>query len=252
MDVPKPVCDAEIPLEVAFLCIHCHNFSQDFYNCTSCGKLMSNVVDVKVVSEADNNHVTKVIEDKTETKKSRGRRREINCYGMYLKEQKELNLNISKKLDSEAMVKKWKSLSDSEKAVYKSRSLEDKAYVKASNDTSERKYKKKKSEPDVVLNKKVLRNKRDTELKAQKRDETMEVKKDLFCARNMLTKMIAEKKANMLTLSNEVEVNEKEITDVSNEIRVSERLLKNKREKLSVVKKEYRELYAGNVFTDKQ
>ena len=111
---------------------------------------------------------------------------------------------------------------------------------------------KKKSEPDVELKKKILRNKRDTELKAQKRDETMEVKKDLCCSRDMLIKMIAEKKANMLILSNHLEVNEKEITDVSNEIRVSERLLKNKREKLSVVKKEYRELYASNVFTDKQ
>ena len=61
MDVPKPVRYAEIPLEVALLCIQCNNFSQDLFNCTSCGKLMSNVVDVIVVSDADNNHVTKVI-----------------------------------------------------------------------------------------------------------------------------------------------------------------------------------------------
>ena len=136
----EAVVDPGLPLHLAFLCSHCNNISDSSEECEHCGNLLSNfkdgeklvsdVVEVEVVG-IHLNDVDHDVEKDTNVVKvnHKVKKREVNCYGMYLKEQKELNKNISHKLDSEAMIKKWKDMNENQREVYKNQSIEDKRLI---------------------------------------------------------------------------------------------------------------------------
>ena len=242
------------PLDVEFLCIQCNSFSQDLNKCTQCGEPVNGgVVEVQVVGNelkgqvAEENRSEDQVEDESsEAKEAKGcksRRREINCYGMFLKEQKEISKKKSQKLDSQVVSEIWSRMSDSEKAKYKQQSLKDRDFIVARKVTQFKEKKKKKTDTEDIVRKKKMKNKKDTELKAQKREESSEMKKDLDCSRKMLDSMIVEKKDSSASLTKEIEFKDKEIEDVSNEIKLSEKLLLNKKERLVAIKKEYKELF---------
>jgi hypothetical protein len=241
--------NAVTSFEILFLCIQCNNFSEDLNNCRHCGNIDLNGVEVQIVSDET---VQEVVENVDESKEAKSievehkmRKREINCYGMFLKEQQEINGNSSKKLDIETMSVKWKGLSETEKAKYKQQSLEDREFLKTQSSSAPIKGKKRKNlvEPVDVEMKKKLRNKKDSEVKAQKREEIVELKQDVSCSKNILAGMIAEKIETLAKYIQEVETDAIELESISKEILVSEKLVKNKKETLAMYKKEYKELY---------
>jgi hypothetical protein len=239
-------------LDVEFLCIQCNSFSEDLNKCTQCGEPVNGgVVEVQIVGNelkcqvaGENRSEDQVEAETSEAKEAKGcksRRREINCFGMFLKEQKEISKKKSQKLDSEVVSEIWSRMSDSEKARYKQQSLKDRDFIVARKVTQSKE--KKKIDTEDIVRKKKMKNKKDTELKAQKREESAEMKKDLDCSRKMLDSMIVEKKDSSVSLTIEIELKDKEIEDVSNEIKLSEKLLLNKKERLVAIKKEYKELF---------
>ena len=235
--------DPGLPLHLAFHCIHCDSFSIDPNLCVNCGKrvsvinsgqLVSNVIEVDVVD------LNKSVEADT-----KARKREITGYGMFLKEQKQLNRKTSQRLDSEAMIQKWKGLDETEKDVYRKKSVEDKTLIIGKKLISETKDRKRGSDSEE-RSKKNKRNKRDTELKIQKRESAKETENDVSTAKIMLNCMIAEKEENLLVLSKSLENNEKEIARLADENSLSDRLLLSKKEKLSLAKQKYKDLYNNN------
>ena len=240
--------DLTFPLHRAFHCIHCDTYSFDPNSCVNCGKLVpdsdlmnfgqlvSNIIEVNVV---DLNKAANV--------DSKARKREINCYGMFLKEQKQLNSKTSQRLDSEAMIKKWKGLDETEKDVYRKKAAEDKIFIMGKKSLSETKDEdSKKGSDEEERSKKNRRNKRDVEVKTKKRELFKETENDLSSAKLMLSCMIAEKEESLLVLGKSLEINEKEIARLSDENSLSARLLISKKEKLLVVKQNYKDLFSHN------
>ena len=233
-----------LPLHHAFHCIHCDAYSFDPNLCVNCGKLVpdsdlinsgqlvSNIIEVNVVEL-----------NKTAEVDSKARNREINCYGMFLKEQKQLNSKTSQRLDSEAMIKKWKGLKETEKDVYRKKAAEDKIFIMRNKSLSGTKDKDRKKGSDLEeRSKKNRRNKRDVEVKTKKREFVKEIENDVSSAKLMLSCMIAEKEV----LGKSLEINEKEITRLSDENSLSARLLISKKEKLLLVKQKYKDLFSHN------
>merc|ERR1712096_120524 len=176
-------------------------------------------------------------------------KREINPYGMYLREQKENCKKKSLKLDLEAVLKSWKSFTGPQRAKYEKMSLEDRESLKMQRQLESKKGKTSFEKQEI---RKMLKNKKDLELKSYKREEHKALRKDVDSSKIVLKLMIAEKKERFKKLVKEVETNEKELECLSTELSVSEQLLQNKKEMVNMYKKEYKELFSNNLSMKKQ
>ena len=83
-------------------------------------------------------HQMKLRMKKERRKKIQSRKREVNPYGMYLKELKE---NCSQKLDLKSAFLTWSKMTDSQKEKYKEKSLQDRKVLKVKKQQSKDKIK---------------------------------------------------------------------------------------------------------------
>ena len=170
-----------------------------------------------------------------------GRRREITPLGMYLKE---LKVNRQKngltlKVNLKGAFKEWKEMSEEKKAKYKELSILDKEEVKSGNIN-----RGKKDDDDEKSKKKGLKNKADRERMASDRQYVKMLLKDFTSAKAIAGKMIAEKRAVLLSLEKDISEGQDKKENLSRVLTVSEKLVEVKIEKLKKMKKEYRELFS--------
>ena len=218
----------EHEVSIVVICEECGFLSEDLTACSSCGyETMRPCSDSVEMSSPEN-----VVKLKS------SRKREINPYGMFLKEQKN-NLkkaNSEQKLNLDAVLKKWKNLKQEERVKYKEMSIEDKKC------TAQKMKKTKKIKPDILKEQKRIKN---TKSKATERRKKKSIELDVQNLKPLLSIMIAEKKSALVALDKEITGCKGEIHNLSQELLVSKKMVKFKIEKLNVIKKEYKKLFAS-------
>ena len=218
--------------EVAMLCKECSCLSENLTVCSQCGHSMEEAATTpdSSISGGEVPQTLKI------------RKREITPYGMYLKELK-LNLeqkNISKNIDLVSAHKNWSNLSDEETAKYKTMSLEDKQYIKAQAG---------REKVDIIVKKKkaerlILKRKKDAERMVVEREKVKMLNEDVEQSKKIIHTMLADKRAALLDLDKDIDEYKEQLENLSKELTVSEKLVLVKRDKLSLLKKDYKELFS--------
>eukprot|EP00092_Neocalanus_flemingeri_P017143 GFUD01018540.1.p1 GENE.GFUD01018540.1~~GFUD01018540.1.p1 ORF type:complete len:268 (+),score=80.82 GFUD01018540.1:122-925(+) len=249
--------------QVVFLCEQCNKVSEALNRCTHCeDTLMAEMtlelpdhqdqvlIEIQLAADISEVYEAEIDEEKAQKKARKRPRREINSHGMYLVEQKEIYKKNSQKLDMEVVLKNWENMSNLDKAKYEEQSVKDREAKKREFEEEHGKsgIKERKMSDDEVVEqelKKKIKNKKDLETKANKREEIKDLEKDVCCSKNILKSMIEAKKQTLEVLDQEIERNSKELDNTSKEVIVAEKLILKKKETLVLVKKEYKELFSS-------
>ena len=148
--------------------------------------------------------------------------------------------NISKNIDLVSAHKNWSNLSDEETAKYKTMSLEDKQYIKAQAG---------REKVDIIVKKKkaerlILKRKKDAERMVVEREKVKMLNEDVEQSKKIIHTMLADKRAALLDLDKDIDEYKEQLENLSKELTVSEKLVLVKRDKLSLLKKDYKELFS--------
>ena len=163
--------------------------------------------------------------------------REITPYGMYLKQLK-LALkqkNTIQKIDLAIAHKNWIDLSEEDKFKYKNMSLEDKLKVQL--------LAGKKSKADGQEKSKKIKRKNDSERMVINRGKEKVLKEDVKQSKKIVLEMLDIKKAALLGMNEDIAMTKDQIDDITRELEVTEKIVFKKKEKLKLIKKEFKELF---------
>ena len=221
-EMEKPVED---PVQTMVVCKECNCIVEDLESCSECGKSL--VVDLCNVAD-------------TQQIKPQFRKREITPLGMFLKEQKQ-NLKKSdstRKLNLSNAMKSWRNLSQEEKLKYNELSLRDKEHVQSQKNISDVDVE------NVKKARKKVKNKNDADRKAIERKNIEIMKKDLESSKNLVNSMLIDKRKALLDLDKDLAECKERKQTLSRTVLVSDKLLEVKKEKLKVIKRDYKELFS--------
>ena len=232
------------PEPVQFMIIYdkCNGLSENVISCSLCGSSILDILDsenVSVSPEDQNKDAHQILTPNL------GRKREVNCLGMYLSERKkEVTKNkVSRKLDMAAELKAWAAFGPEDKKKYRSMSIEDRLKLKE-------KAAELKSEDEIKsdIEKKKAKYIKDAEAKNKKRKHVNKMMDDIETSRAMLDSMIEEKKEDLKNIENDLISLEKDLTDLSGQVMLTGKLINVKKEALEMLKKDYKELYSKHKY----
>jgi len=227
-------------IELMIVCEKCKGLSENIISCSICG---SSILDIP---NSENVSVSVSPDDKNEDANQMlspnlGRKREVNCLGMYLSERKKevTKNNSSRKLNMEDELKAWDALGPEDKNKYKRMSAEDRLKLKE-------KAAEVKSEEEIKsdIEKKRAKNVKDAVAKNKKRKQMNDKMDDIEASRTMIHNMIEEKKKTLEDIENNMIILEKEFTDLSGQVMLTGSLINVKKEALDKLKKDYKDLYS--------
>ena len=198
---------------VVVICETCRSVSDNMEECTQCAR--------------------SVCPNPIET----ARVRKITPYGMYLKELK-MTLKDKKppqKMDLATAHRNWIDLSEEDKFQYKKMSLEDKLNVQC--------LAGKKLKTDGHEKSKEMKRKKDSERMVINRGKQNVLKEDAKQSRKIVLEMLDIKKAALLVMNEDIAMTKDQIDDITRELEVTEKIVFKKKEKLKLIKKEFKELF---------